>query len=98
MPLVPNYPAGHEKVGQSKTRDDYSPGEVASHIRGVVEEARENVHRFLPVDRAAIEKAAKMAAKLKDEDLINTVASIQGYVDSMEVRRGAGGAGAAVKV
>jgi hypothetical protein len=89
MPLVPNYPADHEKAGQSKARKDYSPGEIASHIRETVDNQRQNLELFRPVDRVALNDAVKLAEKLGDKGLIESAAAMVANVEATEVMRGA---------
>lgn len=87
MSLVPNYPAGHEKVGQTKTRKDYTPSEIASHVRETVDNQRHNLELFRPVDRVALNDAVKMAEKLGDKALVDSVTGMVANVDATEAMR-----------
>lgn len=70
--LRPNYPAGHEKVGQSKPVAEYTAGEKASALTQTTDAALDRIAKSKPIDKVTANLIVDLAKDSEKEDSLPT--------------------------
>lgn len=70
--LRPNYPAGHELAGQSKSLRDYTDSEKTSALTQTTDAALDRIAKNKPIDKGTANLIVDLAKGSEKEDSLPT--------------------------